>query len=79
MSAPARSGYDVFRYTIEVGGIAQAHADTTAEACALAHRLRDTFNRNRPGQFVAVVDNAAGELVLGWWLLPAADLEAVTS
>ena len=69
------SGFDLFDFSVEVDGIGQCHADTQGEAVALAWRMRDTF----PGRFVAVVDNRAQELVLGWWLFDAADLAGVTA
>jgi hypothetical protein len=72
------SGYDRYTFAVEVDGVGEAFADTQAEAVALAFRLRSTFGRRRlPGQarpIVFVVDNWAHELVLGWWLLPEADL-----
>lgn len=41
------------------------YASTLAEALTVAHHLHDA----RPGVLVLVANEAAGELVLGWWLL----------
>lgn len=52
------------RFSVQVDGVDEAHAESLPEARMVAFYLRDRI----PQGFIAIADHDAEMLVLGWWL-----------